>query len=331
MDGEGPRPRPCFPAGRSSDPRSPRRAPEPDPPSWSGAAESIRRSQKLEAVGQLTGGVAHELGTALQCVSNNLEFLNSAFDDLSTVARTARDHPREGPARTARRVPDTEVDYLIHEIPHSLEGAERALRQAARIVTALRDVSVPSATPSPRASRRARIRASDRSSAEFPRFDLNRGLQSAIAVAEARIRHTAQIQARLADLPPIIWRGNDLIQVFLHLLINAAEAIEAAGRPALGSIRVWTALREPHVQVGFQDDGCGIAREVQDRIFEPFFTTKPSGEGTGQGLAFARTVVQSQGGSIDVDSQEGCGTTVVLYIPQKPPDLTSEPGTGSAS
>ena len=321
MDREGPRPRPCFPVRH---PTAPRRAP-PDPPPEplpeGFRAESLRRSQKLEAVGQLAGGVAHELGTALQCVSNNLEFLREAFDDLSMAVPT---HPGEP------TVPDAEVEYLADEIPHSLQGAERALRQAARIVAALRDISVPSASRPPFAGDRVRPRPSDRppSTNRPPRFDINRGLQSAIAVAETQIRHVAQIQPRFADLPPIPWRGHDLNQVFLHLLINSAEAIEAARRSGLGSIRVWTASREPDVQIGFQDDGCGIAREVRNRIFEPFFTTKPPGKGTGQGLAFARAVVQEQGGRIEVDSQEGFGTTVVLYIPHTPAGVTeSDHGT----
>lgn len=271
------------------------------------APESIRQSQRLEAIGPFAGGVAHELSTALQCVSNNLEFLSEAFDDLSSVALTTIGPERA--RRTAKApVPTSEVDYLVGEVPKSIEGALRALEQATRIVAALRDVSVPAVSRAPPAAH------------PIP-FDVNRSLRSAVAIAEPRVRHIAQVDARLTDVPPIIWRGTDLNQVFLHLLLNAAQAIESASQTGLGSIHVWSTLEDTEVQVGFADDGCGIAREIQDRIFEPFFTTRPAGKGTGQGLALAQAVVQGQGGRIAVHSTEGCGTTVVLHLPRRPPNV----------
>ena len=277
---EGPRGGPLAPPTSIRNPR----------PSTS-LSEPIRYSQRLEAIGVLAGGIAHELNSILQSLGNNLDFLRDAFEDLSSAAVHAAMHS-EGPS-------GNEVDYLVAEIPRSLQGATKALAHATELVGALRETAVPSADR-PR------------------RLDINRGLKSAIAATRGQLRHVAQVHTQFALLPMIAWLGNDLHQVFVHLLINAAQAIEATHRPRLGTIRVWTELGDHNLQIGFEDDGCGISPEIQAQIFEPFFTTKTPGPGTGQGLALAQTVIEGCGGWISVDSREGRGTTIILHIPKNP-------------
>ena len=264
----------------------------------------LRLSQKLEAVGQLAAGVAHEINTPIQYVADNLQFLR---DGMTTLSKMATDMLVAGAAArspaTAALVDGLEalassadLDYLSQEIPGSLDSVRDGVARIANIVRAMKEL----AHPGPR---------------EASAMDLPRALQNALDVTAATYRYVADVETEFAETPPVICFGSDLNQVFLNLIVNAAHAMEdkQAGRGRLG---VRTRVDGDQVEIAISDTGAGIPEAHRERIFDAFFTTKEVGRGTGQGLAISRTiVVDRHGGTLTFDSQIGIGTTFYVRIP----------------
>jgi two-component system NtrC family sensor kinase len=264
----------------------------------------LRLSQKLEAVGQLAAGIAHEINTPIQYVADNLQFLRDATISLSEMASamlaTASAARTEATAplidQLAQLAAAHELDYLSREIPHSLDSVRDGVSRIAKIVRAMKEL----AHPGPR---------------EATPVDLPRALQNALEVTAASYRYVADVETQFAPMPPVVCFGSDLNQVFLNLIVNAAHAIEdkQAGR---GRLRVSAKVEGDDAVVAISDTGAGIPEANHDRIFDAFFTTKEVGRGTGQGLAISRSiVVDRHGGSLTFDSQVGVGTTFYVRIP----------------
>ena len=264
----------------------------------------LRLSQKLEAVGQLAAGVAHEINTPIQYVADNLQFLRDGMLSLSTMASkmlTAATAARsEATARLVDQLhelaADAELDYLSREIPVSLDSVHDGVARIAKIVRAMKEL----AHPGPR---------------EAAAVDLARALQNALDVTAATYRFVADVETEFAPLPPVVCFGSDLNQVFLNLIVNAAHAMEdkQAGRGQLG---IRTSLDGDHAMIAISDTGNGIPEANRERIFDAFFTTKEVGRGTGQGLAISRSiVVDRHGGTLTFDSKVGVGTTFYVRIP----------------
>ncbi len=144
--------------------------------------------------------------------------------------------------------------------------------------------------------------------------DLNQALRTTLTVSRNEYRHLADVETDLQELPPVWCQLGDLNQVFLNLIVNAAHAIEEAGR-GKGVIRIVSRVAHGAVTISIGDNGSGMPDSIRDRIFDPFFTTKPIGKGTGQGLAIVRSVVEQHAGEIHVDSLPGRGTTFTIRIP----------------
>jgi PAS domain S-box-containing protein len=251
-----------------------------------------QQSQRLESIGQLAAGIAHEINTPTQYIASNIRFLKDAFADVQRVLDGAG-----LPAVTA----GVELGWLASEIPAAIEQSLDGIDRVAGIVRAMKDFSHPAA--------------------ERVAMDLNRAIRSTIVVATNEWKYVADVQTALdADLPPVPVRPGEFNQVVLNLVVNAAHAI-AAGRDQgdpRGVITVRTACRGGFAEVSVTDTGCGIPPELQARIFEPFFTTKPIGEGTGQGLAIARQIAARHGGTLTVESAPGAGSTFTLRLPLDP-------------
>jgi two-component system, NtrC family, sensor kinase len=264
----------------------------------------LRLSQKLEAVGQLAAGVAHEINTPIQYVADNLQFLR---DGMTTLSKMATDMlAAAAAARSAETAAlvdqldelasDADLDYLSQEIPGSLDSVRDGVARIANIVRAMKEL----AHPGPR---------------EASAMDLSRALQNALDVTAATYRYVADVETDFAETPPVVCFGSDLNQVFLNLIVNAAHAMEdkQAGRGRLG---VRTRVDGDQVEIAISDTGAGIPEAHRERIFDAFFTTKEVGRGTGQGLAISRTiVVDRHGGTLTFDSQIGIGTTFYVRIP----------------
>ncbi len=273
----------------------------------------LRHSQKLESVGRLAAGIAHEINTPIQFVGDNVSFLSSAFSDLLTLCNFYRSLCDEaasrllGPedrVRLAEAEEAADLAYLRENVPRSIAATLDGARRVAHIVQAMKSFAHP-----------------DRG--EKSPADLNAAMRSTLTVATNELKYVAEVQTDLAPLPPVPCYLSDLNQVFLNLLVNAAHAIAdvvgaTAGR---GCIRVATRMEGDQVVVSIADTGTGIPEEIRDRIFDPFFTTKGVGKGTGQGLALARSVVvEKHGGTITFETEMGKGTTFHLRLP-----LTARP------
>ena len=276
--------------------------------------EQLRQAQKLEAIGQLAAGIAHEINTPTQYVGDNTTFLKQSWTAISELARAAERVEKESrnggafpEAWQALRhsIQEADLDYLLEEIPRALEQSLEGVQRVAKIVRAMKEFSHPGKE-------------------EKSPLDINRAIETTITVARNEWKYVAEVETTCdAGLPLVECHAGEFNQVILNLLINAAHAIREVvgdGSKGKGKIRVATRHEPGWVEISIQDNGCGIPEEIRSRVFEPFFTTKPVGQGTGQGLALAyTTIVRRHGGSLWFESAPGKGTTFFIHLPVKPP------------
>jgi signal transduction histidine kinase len=250
-------------------------------------------TDRMASIGTLAAGVAHEINNPLAFMLSNLEFVEAEL-------------PKILDAMTRAGLPAAKAEAVDSAIRDSREGAER-------VRTIVRDL---------------KTFARSGEDALAP-IDVERTLQSALKMAWFQIRHRARLDKQLARVPEVDGNEARLAQVFLNLLVNAAQAIPE-GRASENEIRVTTRLDDAgRVEVVVRDTGCGIPPEVAGRIFDPFFTTKPAGEGTGLGLAICRDIVTSMGGAISVETQVGVGTAFTITLPRSmglPQEVPTKPG-----
>jgi len=269
----------------------------------------MAQSQKMESVGQLASGIAHELNTPIQFVSDNTRFLKSAFEDLATavnelvtIAREGRDEATE--ARVSKALDEVDFAFLAGEVPTSIEQSLEGLGRVAELVRAMKDYAHPGRK-------------------EMEHADLNSAIKSTATVARNEWKYVASLDYDLdPSLPRVPCLLAEFNQVVLNMIVNAAHAIEdrhGQGADGKGRIKLATRLEGDSVVVVIEDDGNGMPERVRKRIFDPFFTTKEVGKGTGQGLAISHQVIVARhGGSIAVSSEEGVGTAFELHLPLKP-------------
>jgi PAS domain S-box-containing protein len=269
----------------------------------------LRHSQKLEAVGRLAAGIAHEINTPIQFVGDNTRFLQNSFrDEIQLIhkyqeLREAAEHghfTRDLLKEISALREKADWDFLEQEIPRAMEQMLEGLARVATIVRGMKEFSHV-----------------DRTNEKVP-GDINRALESTLIVARNELKYVAEVETRFSELPPVICHLGDLNQVFLNLLVNAAHAIGDAVKSSnsLGKIIVSTRIDGDCVEIAISDSGTGIPLDVRDKIFDPFFTTKGVGKGTGQGLALARAiVVDKHAGTLSFETQTGKGTTFFVRLP----------------
>jgi signal transduction histidine kinase len=264
----------------------------------------LRQAQKLEAVGMLASGVAHEINTPIQYVGDNVRFLQGAFAEalasLELVAGAAAGAPADFAEQIEMALAGTDLDYLREETPRAIEQSLEGIERVAGIVRSMRDFAHPGD--------------------ERTAVDLNRAIESTLTVARNEWKYVADAVLDLApDLPLVPCNPGEINQVLLNILVNGAHAIaEKRGGDAgeKGTITIRSGASNGAVEIQISDTGAGIPEEVRDRIFDPFFTTKGVGRGTGQGLNIAHTVVvQKHGGALTFDSVVGEGTTFTIRLP----------------
>jgi PAS domain S-box-containing protein len=266
--------------------------------------KELRLAQRLESIGQLAAGIAHEINTPMQYIGDNVHFLTRAFDGISTfLTRTleALTEPATADWAAARGVllaaqKKSRMQFMIEEVPRALEATKDGILHVSKIVQAMKSFAhqdPDQKTPS----------------------DINRTLIDTLTVAQNEYNHVAVVQTELGELPNVLCFAGKLNQVFLNLLVNAAHAITDAKRVGLGVIRVTSRAVDRRVEVRISDDGCGIPPEVGDRVFDQFFTTKDVGRGSGQGLSVARSIVVAHGGTLTFESTLGVGTTFIVDLP----------------
>ena len=259
--------------------------------------DNLRQAQKLEAIGQLAAGIAHEINTPTQYVGDNLRFLKESFGELAGLLAQL---VKLGGEPAGKLLADADFDYLKEEIPRALNQSLEGVDRVAKIVRAMKEFSHPAR--------------------EKTATDLNRAIQSTITVASNEWKYVAEVEMDLdSNMPAVHCSPAEFNQVVLNIVVNAAHAISDVvgdGGKGKGKIRVKTRSDGDWAIVEIADSGAGMPAHVQQRIFEPFFTTKEVGKGTGQGLAIAHNViVDKHGGTIKVASAPGKGTTFTIRLP----------------
>jgi two-component system, NtrC family, sensor kinase len=268
----------------------------------------LAQAQKLEAVGELASGVAHEINTPMQFIGDNVRFVSDSFADLVKVIDGTKaalgDTSLPAPVLEAikRLNSQFDLDYLVDEIPHALTETLDGVRRVAELVKALKEFAHP-----------------DTSVMEAA--DINETISRALVLSRGVVKHLARVEVQLDPTLPLIPCQVGLLgQVFLNLIVNAAHAIEdkatKTGNTQLGLITVTSGVVDGKIVVKIGDSGCGIPHAIRERIFEPFFTTKEVGRGSGQGLPLVRSViVERHGGDLTFDSEVGVGTTFCVTLP----------------
>jgi len=266
----------------------------------------LHQAQKLESIGQLAAGIAHEINTPTQFIGDNLAFLQDSFGELLGILNEIRKLRNENgsgktPEELWESVEQVDFEFLKEEVPlaitQSLEGVDRIRR----IVGAMRDFSHPG-------------------SEERKVADINRLIDSTVTVARNEWKYVAEVQTDFeADLPHVSCLPAELNQVFLNILVNAAHAISDKLKEtgeSKGRIHISTSTSEGCVEIRIRDSGPGIPENIINRIFDPFFTTKEVGKGTGQGLSIAYSIiVERHGGTLEVESEPGKGATFIIRLP----------------
>ena len=268
----------------------------------------LRQAQKLEAVGQLAAGVAHEINTPMQYVGDNVAFLKKGFERVDallehaeTLLASAKSEHPDLVSQIEDKSPLDKLNKFRRQIPGAIEDAADGVTHVSRIVRAMKEFSHPGVedkTP----------------------VDINHSLETTITVAGNELKSVAQVTTDFSeDLSPIEGYPGELNQVFLNLIVNAAHAIadrQASGEAGMGTVHVATKPMDNGVHISISDTGGGIPPQIQSRIFDPFFTTKEVGKGTGQGLHIAHTVVtQKHQGQIEFECEDGVGTTFHIRLP----------------
>lgn len=269
----------------------------------------LAQAQRLESIGQLAAGIAHEINTPAQYVGNNLSFIKGAVEDLLALCEKAREAASAATqcevARPAAQELEAlmlqhDMEYLSQEVPGALTQTLEGVERISSIVRSMKQFAHPG-----EGHRRG--------------VDINAALENTLVVSRNEWKYVAEVETRFdASLPEVMGLPGELNQVFLNLVVNAAHAIADVVRdtPAKGRITLTTQAEGEHVRISIADTGTGIPAEARAHVFDPFFTTKPVGQGTGQGLAIAHDIiVNKHGGSLSFETEPGVGTTFVVLLP----------------
>ncbi len=270
-------------------------------------AETERlQGQKLESVGQLAAGIAHEINTPLQYIGDNAQFLRKAVTNVMAMLDhheqllandNVPDSVREEAAQKARKL---KLKFLKKRAPSAIESTIEGVESVSRLVRAMKEFSHPG-------------------EGDKEATDINHAIETTLTVSKNEWKYVAEVETdfdpEVKDVPCM---PGELNQVILNMVVNSAHAIEhvVGDSGEKGTIRLQTRLVGYEAEIQISDTGSGIPQELVRKIFDPFFTTKGVGKGTGQGLAIARSIiVDKHGGSISVDSEPGAGTTFTIRLP----------------
>lgn len=271
--------------------------------------KQLYESRRLEAIGALSSGVAHELNTPIQFIGDNIKFvglsLNKIYDSYKRYDELkceceAKGLLPESVERLNKFNEGIELPVLVSEIMAAIRETVDGIRQVRDIALLMKEFSHPgTGAPEP--------------------TDLNRVAQSAITICRGRHKGVVTLQTDFAtDMPQVTCRRGQIQQVLVNMIVNAVEAIEEQGAAA-GVIRVETKLAGDVARIEISDNGPGIPKGLREKIFDPFFTTKQVGKGTGQGLALAKDLIVNQhGGKLLLEDRPGFSTTFVIELPLVP-------------
>lgn len=266
--------------------------------------KQLSLSQKLESIGELAAGIAHEINTPLQYVGDNLRFLQDTFDVMISglIQKENNEINHESVKDTDNvRIHGEDLDFIMDEVPRAIEQSIVGVERMSKIVVAMKDFAHPGI-----------FRKS--------LSDINHGIEVTINISRNKWKYVAEIETDLQkNLPLVNCMTDEINQVILNMIINAAHAIEeklGENSGEKGKIIISTSSDDKYVFIKISDSGAGIPQKNIARIFDPFFTTKEVGKGTGQGLAISHDIIaKKHGGQIKVASQTGVGTTFTIILP----------------
>jgi PAS domain S-box-containing protein len=267
----------------------------------------LNQNHKMEAVGQLAGGIAHEINTPIQYIGDNLRFLDESYNDIESILKAYSKLVEKAKQHSDlileidkidEMIEEIDLDYLTDETPNAIAQSITGANQVADIVLAMKEFAHPG-------------------SKDKVSTDLNRIINNAVAVCKNEWKYVADTDLILSDaLPEIKCLAGEIAQVILNLIVNVAHAIEATNQQQKGTITITSSVKDKCAEIAVQDTGTGIPKEVQSYVFNPFFTTKDVGRGTGQGLAIAQDIVVGKHqGELFFESEEGVGTTFIMRLP----------------
>ncbi|NLE36413.1 MAG: response regulator [Pirellulaceae bacterium] len=268
--------------------------------------DELAQAHKLEAIGHLAAGIAHEINTPTQYVGDNIRFLQESFlglrevfSELATLKGSMENHdlaPRVAEIEAA--LEEADAEYLFQEIPKAIVQALEGIDQVANIVRSMKEFSHPG-------------------NLEKRAVDLNQTIRNALTVSRNEWKYVAELVTDFdTALPLVSCLPGDLNQVILNLVVNAAQAMADTAGTGMGTLTVRTRRDGDWAEIRVEDTGCGIPEHVRNNVFDPFFTTKEVGRGTGQGLTIAyAVVVNKHGGTIAFDSEVGRGTVFIVRLP----------------
>ena len=267
----------------------------------------LRQAHKLQAIGRLASGVAHEINTPVQFVSDSVHFARGAASDLSRLIGQYQAGLRSAEAGTslaeafdgARELEsDVNLPYLFEKLPGALDRSIEGLERIAEIVQSMKIFAHPG-------------------QAQMAPADLNQAIRSTLAIALSEYKYIAELETDFQELPAVLCHVGEINQVVLNLVVNAAHAIgDRSSLLGKGRITVRTRTEGDSVVISVSDTGSGIPEAIRDQIFDPFFTTKDVGKGTGQGLSVARAaVVEKHRGELTFETENGKGTTFFVRLP----------------
>ncbi len=283
--------------------------------------QELAQAQKLESMGHLAAGIAHEINTPAQYVGDNIRFLQETYGGVARLLHTLGDlltAARAGSlsdallAAAEAAVQEVDLAYVTDEAPKAIGQSLEGIERIASIVRAMKEFSHPG-------------------TGHKQAVDLNRAIENTLTVSRNEWKYVAELVTHFApDLPPVPCLPGDFKQVILNLVINAAQAVATVvqgGAAGTGTITVTTRRVEEWAEVRVQDTGPGIPEDIRPLVFDPFFTTKEVGQGTGQGLTIAHTIVVTKhGGRIWLESEVGRGTTFIVRLPLTDPVATPSCG-----
>jgi signal transduction histidine kinase len=265
----------------------------------------LLHAQKLESVGQLAAGIAHEINTPTQFIGNNLDFFDEAVGDIGILMQEVEQIAGEAEENTAkalrRAMEEADWEYLAEELPQAVSQSRDGIKRVSSIVRAMKEFSHPG-------------------SKEKEPQNLNQIINTTVTVARNEWKYVADVDLDLdPNLPSVPLLADEIGQAILNMLVNAAHAIgdKLGDNPSgdKGTITITTGSSEHGIELRISDTGAGIPKDIVSRVFDPFFTTKDVGKGTGQGLAIAHDVILKHDGQVRVESTPGEGTTFYISLP----------------
>lgn len=264
------------------------------------STKALEQSEKMAAMGQLAAGVAHEINNPVGFVSSNLQTLETYLQDLfdlingyEQIRQQAGNEPSYADIDQLRKKMD--FDFLRKDIFDLLRESKDGVARVRKIIQDLKDFSHASDT-------------------EWLWADIHKGLDSTLNIVWNELKYKCKVSKHYGDLPQIKCLPSQLNQVFMNLLVNAAQAIETQGDIDITTERAGSDA----VKISFHDTGKGIPPEIIEKVFAPFFTTKPVGKGTGLGLSVSSGIIERHQGKLEVTSEVGKGSTFVITLPVEP-------------